>query len=447
MTLRVTVIGDDLTGTVESAAVFGRYGFRGTVGIGLRPDARPGPGTVIWVVDTDTRQRPAAEATERARTALRAAPAPLLVGKIDSLLRGRLVAHLTALEPDRYPLVFAPALPVQRRVVTGGVARSLDDGRPISAPLAELLAPLPTAVVPELDEPELSERIAQTAQQGRVALCDASDDAALDRVVAASLRLPGIRYAGSAGLVAALARRLAATIPEPVEGQGPVRLGTSTSSVRVRRADPSGSVGVRRADPSGRVGVRGAGLSGTVRVRRAVLFVVGTAAPTLTGQLDALTAAVAGTRVWTRPGGPAGWPERTVAEVRSHLAGGAPAVLRLPERQLPVPTDQTVDADDASLVAELAAVTEQVLAGIEVPLVLTGGHTARAVLDRLGIATLDLRGEIHHGAVELGTGAPGSLPGTGAGRTVVTRPGSFGGPDSLVRILDRLTDPTRQDRR
>ncbi|GAB3760638.1 four-carbon acid sugar kinase family protein [Microlunatus parietis] len=416
MTLRVTVIGDDLTGTVESAAVFHRYGFGGTIGIGLRPDARPAPGTTIWTVDTDTRQRPALDAAERARSAIRAAPAPLLIGKIDSLLRGRLVAHLAALDPDRYPLVFAPALPVQRRVVIGGAARDLDDGRPIgAAPLAELLAPLPTAVLPELAVPELAERIAQTAQAGRIALCDATDDAALDRIVAASLALPGVRYAGSAGLIAALARRLADTVPEPVEGQGSMVPGTSTGSVRVQRAV----------------------LSNSVRVRRAILFVVGTAAPTLAGQLDALTAAVAGTRVWTRPAGRAGWPERTAAEVRQHLAGDAPAVLRLPERQLSGPTDQTADADDAGLVAELAALTEHVLAGIEVPLVLTGGHTARAVLDRLGVDTLRLCAEIHHGAVALGAAGD---------RTVVTRPGSFGGPDSLVRILDRLSAPTRQDR-
>lgn len=58
-------------------------------------------------------------------------------------------------------------------------------------------------------------------------------------------------------------------------------------------------------------------------------------------------------------------------------------------------------------------------------LVLTGGETARRVLDALGVAHLAPLGQIHHGAVH-------AL--TPDGRHVVTRPGSFGDTDSLLRI-------------
>ncbi|MCM3811782.1 hypothetical protein ND808_39170 [Streptomyces sp. DR7-3] len=64
-----------------------------------------------------------------------------------------------------------------------------------------------------------------------------------------------------------------------------------------------------------------------------------------------------------------------------------------------------------------------------VDLVLTGGETARHVLDALAVAELDPVGQVHHGAVHLSTPD---------GRSVVTRPGSFGDPDSLRQIVQAL---------
>lgn len=62
-------------------------------------------------------------------------------------------------------------------------------------------------------------------------------------------------------------------------------------------------------------------------------------------------------------------------------------------------------------------------------LVLTGGETARRVLDALAVTELDPVGQVHHGAVHLSTPD---------GRSVVTRPGSFGDPDSLRHIVQAL---------
>ncbi|MFJ2198110.1 nucleotide-binding domain containing protein [Streptomyces violaceusniger] len=64
-----------------------------------------------------------------------------------------------------------------------------------------------------------------------------------------------------------------------------------------------------------------------------------------------------------------------------------------------------------------------------VDLVLTGGETARRVLDALAVTELDPVGQVHHGAVHLSTPD---------GRSVVTRPGSFGDPDSLRHIVQAL---------
>ncbi|MET0700369.1 MAG: 4-hydroxythreonine-4-phosphate dehydrogenase PdxA [Mycobacterium sp.] len=62
-------------------------------------------------------------------------------------------------------------------------------------------------------------------------------------------------------------------------------------------------------------------------------------------------------------------------------------------------------------------------------LVLTGGETARAVLDLLGVARMAPVAEIHPGAIA--SVAPG-------GRLVVTRPGSFGDHRSLATIATYL---------
>ncbi len=70
-------------------------------------------------------------------------------------------------------------------------------------------------------------------------------------------------------------------------------------------------------------------------------------------------------------------------------------------------------------------------------LVLTGGETARSVLDALDVADLVPVARIHHGAVHSRTPD---------GTAVVTRPGSFGDTDSLVRIVEHLRASTLDGR-
>lgn len=60
---------------------------------------------------------------------------------------------------------------------------------------------------------------------------------------------------------------------------------------------------------------------------------------------------------------------------------------------------------------------------------LTGGQTARGVLDTLGVGRLDPLAELTPGAV---------LSRDADGRRYVTRPGSFGDPDSLVHTAHTL---------
>ncbi len=69
-------------------------------------------------------------------------------------------------------------------------------------------------------------------------------------------------------------------------------------------------------------------------------------------------------------------------------------------------------------------------------LVLTGGQTARAVLDLLTVTRLDIHGEVE-------TGMPWSTTSAADGRTitVITKAGGFGDPSSLQRAVSFLTEP------
>lgn len=368
----LVIIGDDLSGSAEAGAVFARRGYQVRIGLG----SVPGCGA-IRVVDVDTRQVTAERARGRTAEVIGEAGAGSVVLKLDSLLRGQLVAQLEALAAGGHPVMFTPALPVQGRVVVGGIA--YDRGRVIGGrPLKELLAPLPIASIPLVaDVAALAERIAAETGRGRIAVCDAAEDRDLDRVVEAASRLPGVRLAGAAGLIAAVARRL-----------------------------PPGP-----------------GMLSGIEPAEAVLYVLGTAASIARDQVDALTTAAPRIEVWTRPTGD--WTPGTAAAICDYLTRRRSAVLRLP-----VPDGPAVE--DAALAAELAELTVRAAPDPAIPLVLSGGQTARAVLDRLGVTTLDVTAEIHHGAVALRTGD---------GRTVVTRPGSFGAADSLLRIHDHLTSP------
>jgi 4-hydroxythreonine-4-phosphate dehydrogenase len=110
---------------------------------------------------------------------------------------------------------------------------------------------------------------------------------------------------------------------------------------------------------------------------------------------------------------------------------------RLAATGVPVLTVEQAEREPAALTTRVVAVAGRVprLAAVvaaapRADLVLTGGETARRTLEALGVRELAAVAQIHHGAVQCRTPD---------GRMVTTRPGSFGGPDGLVRIVEALT--------
>jgi 4-hydroxythreonine-4-phosphate dehydrogenase len=211
----------------------------------------------------------------------------------------------------------------------------------------------------------------------RIAICDAATDADLDDVVSGAA--PGSQLVGTSALAAAVARTFPRTRSDTAERQA----------------------------------------------SRSVLIAVGTAASVAADQVEALSAD--GVRVVT-----------VDARALLHDKADAEQVQRALERGSAVVTiGGVVDHTERQAVS---AAFGQFIAAAQDPcqpdLVLTGGETARAVVDAIGLTTLRPIYEIHHGAVA-------SV--ASDGRRIVTRPGSFGGADSLVDIVRYLTQPSEDN--
>ena len=193
---------------------------------------------------------------------------------------------------------------------------------------------------------------------------DAENDDDLDRIVARFFTKDTL-FCGARGLAAALARKLS--------------------------------------------GGKGRSQFGEAALRQPILFAIGSRDPITLRQVEALRTACADISYLAAPDG---WiPEAKIPEgnlIIQTIAGAAPA------------GSHGVTAAFAVGVAERAATGRA-------SLFLTGGETAGAVLNRLGIGILEIIGEPLPGtpaSVPLGAGAP----------VIVTKSGGFGGLDALALL-------------
>lgn len=390
---RVLALADDLSGAAETSATLR---VRSRIVLGPAVVEPPEHGEAV-VLDLDTRQLRADEAAR----VVAAAVAPqvpqdcVLFKKVDSLLRGNLAAETAAYAAGARAVVIATALPVAGRTVRDGVVHlhgtplhATDawraEPRPAPRSTPEALDGVRTTIVP-LDTVRsgaraLAARLRTVAETGRHPVCDAETDADLDAIVEGALqRGPGVRLLGTGGLADALGRTLTS--------------------------------GPRRLTPH-----QDATVPHPATTDRPLLIVVGTAEPAAVAQITQLTA-------------------RGVAHHALPPAAlddpASPPVLDVdPHRITVVSIDNSLGVQPGSARRLVAGLARAVTAVPRRPdLVLTGGETARRVLDALGISRLDPVGQIHHGAVHARTPE---------GRSVVTRPGSYGETDSLLRIARAL---------
>lgn len=321
----------------------------------------------VAVIDLDTRHLPPDEAAQRVCDALSRVTPPVVFHKVDSLLRGNLAAGVAAVRAAGRAVVVAPALPGGGRVVLDGVPHV--DGVPLAGTAAwHLESRPPPATVAEVLRPLATRPVGLAeVRSGRLSFARAI-------------------HAGEVPVCDAVTDHdLDRIVDAALELPAPALVGSGGLAA---------ALGRRLGPPP-------------------LLVVVGTAAPSAREQVDRL---VAGGAKQIEVGVDSTDPE----EIERALASG-PVVLSLEPGVLP------------GRARELAGALGRLVAAVpsiaSCDLVLTGGETARRVLEALRVTALRPIREIHPGAVH-------SL--TAGGRSVVTRPGSFGGPDSLVHIVRTL---------
>lgn len=172
----ILAIADDLTGALEVAAQFARFGSRACVT--TEREFAMAPETDVLVIDTETRHLAADEAAGIVREVLAATlrfNPWLIYKKTDSTLRGNIPAEFRALLaafPERR-LVYVPAYPEMGRTVRGGVLlvdgvevhRTAFAGDPLNPVLrsniAEMLGDIPVLVC----DGETIEDVARAARE------------------------------------------------------------------------------------------------------------------------------------------------------------------------------------------------------------------------------------------------------------------------------------------
>ncbi|MDR9437986.1 MAG: four-carbon acid sugar kinase family protein [Halomonas sp.] len=388
---RLAIVADDLTGALDATAPFAARGADARVVISLAAlddvlASWDGAWPDVIAVNTQSRHLGAVEAAERVadatRRLARASPAAWFK-KIDSTLRGQIVAECIAMrEATGQPLLLAPAVPAQSRVVreaevwVDGVrlAESAYQGDARSAPLR---GPLDCAF--NAGGVKLARYAGGDAAllQGDV-VADADSDLALARLYDAALGagIPRLMV-GAAGLATAMAQRCFGTLRASHR---------SLSSVS------------------------------------AVLYVVGSRSPRAAEQLSRLRCELPSLPVIEALGPPCAIPQVDAALLVPRLMPGSGSSIALDDKE-------KVEAEEvAGAMAEgVAHVLEDWPHGRETLLFLTGGDIAMATLMRLGVTSISVEAEWAPGV------ALGCLDGEPT-RRVMTKAGGFGAPDLLQRL-------------
>jgi len=380
----LTIIADDLTGAADAA---GGYGAARTSAVVLGPEV-PWPEPDVLAVDTESRYLPEHEAAELVAAVVRRSVAlgrPVFK-KIDSLLRGNVGAEVAAAlaaltDSDRGLAVVAPAFPGTGRTTVGGVVHV--DGVPnedgeFAGDVAAALAVAGLRVERLTPDPadgaeQVAARLERLHAEGADAVVlDAVDDDDLDRIARACRLLTTPTLAtGSGGLAAHMV---------PSDGSAAAPAPPTTSVDRV-------------------------------------LVVVGSYSGPARSQIDELVRRGAEhVELRHRADG----EQAAVDQISS-----APSdVVLTPDLLVPVDTANALD-----VAAALAATVTRIAHRFDA-LVLTGGETARAVLDALGIDTVHVHGNVEPGVV-LST-HPDHRP------VFVTKAGAFGDAGTLARTVRAL---------
>lgn len=379
---QTVVIADDLSGAAECASEFAQPGgstcLRLVQGGGTGPGLRD-PAVVVWDLDArDTSPVLSAQVLATLASSRRA------YVKIDSLLRGNwaaLVAAVVRAAPR--PTLLCPALPRLGRGLRDGFI-DLAPGQALAHATTSALEGLRQAGVPAGhhvlatgSEADLREGLLHAMAQHRLTVVDARTDAELEAMARVLESLPTPYTAiGSAGLAGALARQAGLAA----------------------RACSLGAMG-----------------------RMAVL--VGSRTGPARAQLAQLAQASGEpVRWWCPQVGLEPAPARAARETGAAREAAAPSLHLFATRP-----DESANPGGRDLTRLFVQAALANLPPVDC-LVATGGETARALCDALGLDHLDVLGALEPGV------SLARMPLFGGVRHLVLKSGSFGDPATLVRI-------------
>ncbi len=267
------ILADDLTGACDAAGTLTRYA---SVRVALTERIPEG---LVVAVDLDTRALDAGQARRRVARAVRLVPPrALLYKKVDSQLRGNLVAELNGvLDARSGTLLLVPALPEEGRTTVDGVHRV--GGRRIA--LRRLVAGF-DAPVQFCDRP----RLPPAPAEGRlVVVGDARRREDLRRWAALLQSAPRTVAAGSAGLAAELPHVLGwRALRQRARWRPARRTLVAVGSDHPRAREQLRSLAQRRQRA-----IRAAGAEGALRadLRQGLALVTGTRLGPVVRRLDA----------------------------------------------------------------------------------------------------------------------------------------------------------------
>lgn len=377
--MRIAIVADDLTGALDAAAPF--VDAQLAASVLLRPGR--GGGEAVLSIDTDTRAAgpaAAALAVERAFLALDL-EGVLPFKKIDSTLRGNIGPELGAAlgATGRRVALVAPAAPKQGRSLRGGWLY-VDGQRMGRQSLVELLeGQLPGVPVRALaagDSPDID------TMGSCVVVADAENEEQLDALAAFGLaHSHEVLLAGSSGLSSAVVRLLAPR-------------GVATASPRRLQA-------------------------------RRLHFLVGSHHARSAEQVRALLDAGGMPTYVLSPATPIDIPGADAPRVALVHVEGLGASPRLDPAWI------------AQRLGDAAAGLLRAAGDEPVALFITGGATARSILERLGVGRIEILGSLFPGVVH------GRVSVGGRSVDVITKSGGFGERDLLVRLARAFAAASR----
>lgn len=220
--MQVRTICDDFTSATDGLGAFAALGWPASVALGMDALRTESGANQVQSADTNSRHADATQAAQRVAAWAHAwRDAEVLVKQLDSTLRGPWVAETLAAwrASGRGKLLLAPAFPAAGRTTVQGCVRV--DGHLVheTAFAHDPLSPVRRSSLPELfadaGRPLTVARDAAHAvtllEASDAVVVDASTEEDLQRLVAACLPRRDLMWAGSTGLLRAMAN----TLPAP----------------------------------------------------------------------------------------------------------------------------------------------------------------------------------------------------------------------------------------